>query len=245
MLRSFGTVFGDQVGDGTPRVLALPGWMRRRSDFDQVLAGLDAIALDLPGFGGASPEPADVVGAAGYADLCEPALAACADGVAVLGHSFGGRVAVHLAARHPEKVGALVLTGAPLLFRSGAARKPSASFRAMRWLHRRGLVSDQRMEALRQQRGSADYRAANGVMRGVLVTVVNESYEEQLAAIRCPVSLVWGDSDDAVPYEVAERAARLLGDRARLSVVPGAGHLTPLAAPDALRAALDRHLAGG
>ncbi|NIQ53776.1 MAG: alpha/beta hydrolase, partial [Gemmatimonadetes bacterium] len=55
-------------------VLALHGWGRDGSDFDRVLAGLDAVALDLPGFG-ASPAPAVVTGAAGYAAMVAPVLA--------------------------------------------------------------------------------------------------------------------------------------------------------------------------
>jgi len=243
MLRAFGAdVFGEQWGDAPARVLALPGWMRQRGDFRAVLDGLDAVALDLPGFGGASAAPEHAMGAAGYADAVTPALEACGPRPIVLGHSFGGRVAVHLAARHPDRFAALVLTGAPLLHRADRPAGPPLSFRLLRQMHRLHLIGDARMEEIRQRRGSADYRNATGVMRSVLVTVVNESYEEQLAGVRCPVELVWGADDDAVPVSVAERAAALVPNGARITVVPGTGHLTPLTAPDALRDALARHL---
>ncbi len=160
----------------------------------------------------------------------------------VVGHSFGGRVAVRLAATRPERLAALVLTAAPLVRRPDATpAKPSPAFRAGRFLHRRGLLGEATMERLRRRYGSADYAKAQGVMRQVLVRVVGETYEEQLAAITCPVELVWGDDDSDVPLSVAEAASTLLAS-ARLTVVPGAGHLTPLTAPDALRAAVERHL---
>ena len=42
----------------------------------------------------------------------------------VVGHSFGGRVATHLAASYPDRVAALVLTGVPgLVALSGARSK--------------------------------------------------------------------------------------------------------------------------
>jgi pimeloyl-ACP methyl ester carboxylesterase len=243
MLRAFShDLFGEQHGAAPARVLALPGWMRQRSDFRLVLDGFDAIALDLPGFGGASPEPAHASGAAGYATLVEPALDACAERVVVVGHSFGGRVAVHLAARHPERVHALVLAGTPRLVRPESSVRPSRGHRAARWLNRHGLVSDARMESRRRRSGSEDYRSVTGVMRDVLVAVVNEDYETQLDALECVVELVWGDDDDAAPLQGARRAERRLGDRARLTIVPGAGHLTPLSAPAALRDAITRHL---
>ncbi len=68
-----GTVFGDRLGDGVPGILALHGWGRSRADFAAALAGLDAIALDLPGFG-ASPPPAESGGARAYAASLSPVL---------------------------------------------------------------------------------------------------------------------------------------------------------------------------
>ena len=61
------------------------------------------------------------------------------------------------------------------------------------------LVSDATMEAARQRYGSADYKAAQGIMRQVLVRSVNETYEAQLDAVRCPVHMIWGANDTAAP----------------------------------------------
>jgi pimeloyl-ACP methyl ester carboxylesterase len=57
-----------------------------------------------------------------------------------------------------------------------------------------------------------------------------EQYDEQMAAITCPVDLVWGDADTDVPVEVAERARSYFGS-SRLVRLPGVGHLTPTEAP--------------
>lgn len=243
MLKAFadGRLFGTLHGNPPPRVLALHGWGRSHADFDTTLAGSDALVLDLPGFG-ASPEPDGPWGAREYAQAVAAVLDAVDQRVVVLGHSFGGRAAVHLAAAHPERVRALVLTGVPLVRRAGArGRKPPWGYRIGRALHRRGLVGERRMEALRQRYGSADYRAARGVMRQVHVVAVNESYEEQLRALRCPVELVWGADDSDVPVAVAKAAAELLAD-VRLTVLPGVGHHVPTAAPEALREVVERAL---
>jgi pimeloyl-ACP methyl ester carboxylesterase len=264
MLQSFagGALFGSATGSPPARVLALHGWARTHRDFDAVVrapnsgapdggpalggaalggGALDAVAVDLPGFG-ATPPPPEPWGAAAYAARVAAMLdeGELATPVVVLGHSFGGRVAVCLAASRPELVRSLVLTGVPLL-RTAPGRRPSPGFRLVRGLHRVGLIGDDRMERARQQHGSADYRAAEGIMRQVLVRSVGETYEEQLAAIDCPVRLVWGDDDRDVPLTVAERAAGLLAD-AQVTVCPGAGHLTPLTVPGTLRAAVDELL---
>ncbi len=235
-----GSLFGTRFGDDPPRVVALHGWGRDHRDFDRCLAGLNAVSIDLPGFG-ASPAPPQPGGAALYADLISPILDSCEPPVVLVGHSFGGRVAVHLAERRPAAVGGLVLTGVPLLHRAHRKGKPALRFQLGRMLHRWGLVGDSYLEGLRDKYGSSDYRAASGVMRDILVTVVNESYEQQLRAISAPVDLVWGDDDDAAPPEIAARAEALLTD-ARLTILGGVDHFVPSTAPTALREAIDRRL---
>lgn len=249
MLRSLaeGALFGERWGPPPPRVLALHGWRRTHADFSAVLGpdspqgAIGSIAPDLPGFG-ATPAPPVAWGSADYADT----LARLVGGpdwsggpAVVLGHSLGARVATVLAWRHPDLVAGLVLTGAPLLPKPGGGRRSHPVYRYGRRLNRLRLVSDDRLERLRQRYGSEDYRLAHGVMRDTLVSLVSESYEEAIAALSCPVELVWGDDDDAAPLSVAEALhERIAGSN--LVVCPGAGHLTPLSVPDELRRAVER-----
>ncbi|MGH9150487.1 MAG: alpha/beta fold hydrolase, partial [Acidimicrobiales bacterium] len=136
MLKAFasGQLFGASLGAARPRVLGLHGWGRDHSDLLGALGGFDAMAVDLPGFG-ATPAPRDGWGAAAYAAAVEPVLDEMAGPAVVVGHSFGGRVAVHLAAAHPDRVGAVVLAGVPLLRLPGPRRRPPLAFRAGRALH--------------------------------------------------------------------------------------------------------------
>ena len=92
-------------------------------------------------------------------------------------------------------------------------------------------MSDERMESARQRFGSTDYRNASGILRDVLVAMVNESYEPELAQLRAPVLMVWGSNDVDVPIEVAERASALISSPHTLRVVAGVGHLLPTEAP--------------
>lgn len=249
MLQAFddGAMFGSRWGDGEPLVVALHGWGRSHRDFDGVLGStspggaLPAIGLDLPGFG-ASPAPSDVWGSPCYADaVARVVRQSTARPVVVLGHSLGGRVAVQLAARHPDAVGALVLTGAPIGPRAAGAGGVPIGYRVARTLHRAHLLSEPAMERARQRYGSADYRAATGIMRQILVRLVTEDYRAVVARLRCPLELVWGDDDTAAPLSMA----RWLVDQVpgtTLVECPGAGHLVPLTAPVALRGALQRAL---
>jgi len=149
---------------------------------------------------------------------------------------------VRLAATRPELVRALVLTGAPLVARPGGSRPPKLVFRMARGLHRVHVVSDARMARARERYGSADYRAAQGVMRDVLVRLVNERYDDSLSELRCPVELVWGEEDAEVPVQTARRLAASI-QQAHLTLCPGVGHLLPVTAPADLRAAVERAMA--
>ncbi len=236
---------------------------RSSSDLALPDGPVPAIAIDLPGFGG-TPPPEEAWGTPRYAKALEPLLDEIGGTVVLLGHSFGGRVATHLAAARPDRVAGLVLTGAPLFSKSsvpaaptGGARgrrgeparrrRPGASpltYRLARKLARSGLIGEERLERYRQRYGSADYRAATGVMREVLVKAIFEEREEEytasIRAVSCPVELVWGALDTAAPPAVADRIASTFATSPRLEVVPGVGHMTPLVIPGHLRAAVDR-----
>jgi pimeloyl-ACP methyl ester carboxylesterase len=248
VLKSFagGRLFGGGWGSGVPTVLALHGWQRTHGDFAPVFGdsgsgtgvgigvgpGVSAIAPDLFGFG-ATPAPPEAWGSDEYAHHLLPLFdepAVLGDRVVVVGHSFGGRVAVRLQRLVPDRIERMVLCGVPLLGRDGPPARTAPAYRMVRRLHRMGLIGDRRMEAAKNRYGSADYRAAQGVIRDVLVRLLAEDYTDDMASIGCPVDLVWGEEDIEVPLEVAERAQRMMAE-ARLHVLPGVGHLVPTEAP--------------
>jgi pimeloyl-ACP methyl ester carboxylesterase len=228
-------------------VVWLHGWARQSGDFTaaaRLLAdrGIASVAIDLPGFG-SSPVPLHAGGARYYAELVEPTLREIAQVPLVLvGHSFGGRIAVVVASQHPDIVSELVLTGVPQLVRLGASKRAPVAYRAIRWLARHRLLSDSRLEASRQKYGSTDYRNAQGVIRDVLVATVQETYESELSTLTMPVAFVWGEGDREVPVETATRAAVLVRGPTTLEVVTGVGHLLPLEAPGVLAGAAEKAL---
>jgi pimeloyl-ACP methyl ester carboxylesterase len=248
VLRAFGDgrTFGELYGDGPTAVVWLHGWGRSGRDFAAAAAqlaadGVASVALDLPGFG-ASPPLERAGGARRYAESVAAVLAEFEAPVVLVGHSFGGCVATVVAAEHPELVRALVLTGAPLI-RRPSARRPPWRFRVVRALHARGLVGERPMEAARQKYGSADYRAARGVMREVLVISLGESLEAEMARVNVPVWLLWGANDHEAPLRIAEESRHLFGRGAALRVVEGVAHWIPTEAPHELVSSVREALA--
>ena len=216
-----GAIVAERFGDGPVDIIALHGWGRTGKDFAPVLGEMNALAVHLPGFGPAPPPP-QAWAPEDYATWLTRGIDPERPPV-IVGHSFGGRVAVRLASRYPNLVKSLVLTGVPLGKRH-PAKKPPAQLRLAKTLRAVGLVTEARVDALRKKFGSADYNAAQGIMREVLVKAVNEDYFDDLARIPHPVALVWGEGDVPAPLAAAQKADSVLA-HSTLTVVEGSAHL--------------------
>jgi len=130
------------------------------------------------------------------------------------------------------------LTGVPLT-KLHQAKGPDWRYALIRSLHGMGVVSDKQMESARRRFGSADYRAATGVMRDVLVHTVGEDYLDDVATLSMPVELVWGEFDRPAPLQVAKIALERLA-HGRLTVADGSEHLLDDTLRGHLRDAIER-----
>jgi pimeloyl-ACP methyl ester carboxylesterase len=225
-------------GTGRP-LLLLHGWGVSSDLFVPILDALQPgrrlIVPDLPGFG-ATAEPDAPWSVHEYAAWCVALLDRLEVGTCdLIGHSNGGRIGIAMAATYPGRVSRMVLAGAsgiraPQTFR-GAARV--RTYKLLRAAERSGaLPAAIRRAAGRRadQRGSADYRAATGVMRGTLVRLVNEDLRNLLPRIHVPVLIIWGEHDTETPLEDGRLMERLIPD-AGLVVFEGAGHYAYLEQP--------------
>src|ERR1700729_3603511 len=96
---------------------------------------------------------------------------------------------------------------------SASARVPT--YKALRAVERSlALPSALRRSAGRRadKRGSADYRASSGTMRGTLVRLVNEDLRDLLPQVHVPVLLIWGEQDTETPIDDGRLMERLIPD---------------------------------
>src|SRR5689334_23845115 len=183
--------------------------------------------IDLPGFGEAPPPPADW-GTIQYTDLVQQYLLDRVPGsVLLVGHSFGGRVSVRLAARHLEQIRGVVLMGVPGLPQPTMSRRRVRAT-GIRWLRKvlialKPVVGERPIKWHTERFGSKDYLAA-GPLRSVLVRVVNEDLTESARTIACPTLLLWGTDDTETPPWLARRYQELLNGRATLQWLPHKDH---------------------
>lgn len=222
-------------GSGDP-VVVLHGWGGRIESMTPVIdclaSSFRVVALDLPGFGG-SPLPAGVWGTPDYATFVRDALAQRGVGRAhFVGHSYGAKTSLYLAATVPALVDKLVLQAS-----SGLRTPPSVKARVKRGVSRTaraagrvGTPGERVRDAVYKRIQSQDYRDA-GELRPILVKVVNEDLASLLPRVAASTLLIWGSEDEAVPLQHARTMEKNIPD-AGLVVFEGAGHFAYLDEPD-------------
>ena len=224
---------GGTVG---PPVVFLHGWglgsrAYKRAVSRLIARGCRVYAPSLPSFGGTADLPAAEMSLAGYADWVASFMTEVAidEPVLLIGHSFGGGVAINVAERHPELVSYLVLLNAV----GGVSSRPPwmwvAAFGRELWPVPQAVDLLQAMRddvvpnVVRNPLGMA--RAARLAQRADLGA--------ELAALRAravPVLVLTSDSDNIIPRASFEALCNAVGTDGH--VVRG-GHSWLLANPDA------------
>ena len=226
--------------------------------------GLSVLAPDRPGYG-ASRRPAGGFAAGARAVLADMDARGI-DQALLVGHSYGGGVALAAARLAPERVAGLVLlasvgpgclTGAdrPLAAPVSGELCALMAWRLTPWLARAGMAA---MARLRRRPLAADehvnwqtwgyaHHDHGPVWRSFLTeqrALVHEldSLTARLAAVVQPVLLVADPHDTLVPVGTAHQLAAILPD-ARVELVTGVGHHLPRRAAPQTAAAIARFLA--
>ena len=185
--------------------------------------------LDLPGFGG-STLPKIPFCVKDYCDIAANfAKRTGLEKIILIGHSFGGRIAIKLAAEQPELVKKLMLVDADGLRvnnRSGGAvgflaklAKPFFRPRFMQGLRRK----------IYRALGSADY-IESGALRETYLKITSEDLSDYLPKIEQPTLIVWGENDQETPLKMAKIMQAKIPN-SQLKIIKNAGHFSFLDQP--------------
>ena len=213
-------------------LLLLHGWGTSLDTFAPMSEDLKRqfriTAFDFPGHGGSDIPPAtwavdDFVGL-----TLDMMVELGIERPSMLGHSFGGRVAIKLAAAHPEMVDRLVLVdsaGVPPP-RTVSRRIKRVASRFANTIGRIGRPGQAVRRKIVARIASTDYLNA-GPLRATFLAVVREDLRPALALIKAPTLLVWGELDEDTTLVDAHTMEKLIPG-ARLLVLKNAGHFSYL-----------------
>lgn len=199
------------------------------------------IRLDLPGFGLTGPVPSKNYGAESRARVALALLTHLGvERADVAGHSLGGRIALLIAADHPERVRRLLLLGADAL----NGHEPPSIFRLAKVPVLASIIRRVTPRTLVY----ANVRTAYGNPRRVTPVVVDRYWDltrregnrqalidyirgprepnldKRLREIEVPTLIQWGGKDTWVPIKYAELLCKGLPN-AKLIVYPELSHV--------------------
>jgi pimeloyl-ACP methyl ester carboxylesterase len=218
-----------KTGEGATIIL-LHGWGCDLNIFEKVQGELEnkfqVYSIDFPGFGESEP-PSEVWGVEEYTQFIETFIKTeNIENPILIGHSFGGRVSILYSSRNKtEKIILVDSAGVK------PTRKPKYYFKVYTFKILKRIVnmlfSKQKantiLDKYRSKSGSSDYQNANGIMRDILVKIVNEDLTHVMPKIKSPTLLIWGENDTATPVSDAKIMEKVIPD-AGLVILKDSGH---------------------
>lgn len=210
--------YGNKEGD---TFLLLHGWGQNiemmKPVGDAFQKNYRVVILDLPGFG-SSAEPTTVWTIYDYVEFLQEFITTLKiKNPILLGHSFGGKIALLYASRYPVKK--LIVCGSP--YRK-EIKELSMKTKVLKSLKK--VPGLNKLESFAKKHiGSTDYRQASKMMRDIMVEHVNLDITEEVKKIKSSTLIIWGDQDEAVPLECAYELEKMIPD-AGVVLYPGCTH---------------------
>lgn len=226
-------------------IIVLHGWGSSSAAWEvtkQLLqkAGYRVFIPDLPGFG-KEPPPEKPWAVDHYVDfVLKFAKLAKFDKFVLIGHSFGGRIAIKLAAQYPGKVEKLILTGAAgIRFTTLREKIKVETFAFIAKLG--GLAfyvfpftffKPLAKKFLYWWSGAKDYyHMENHALKETFKKVIYEDLTPYLEEIKIPTLLIWGEKDFMIPLPYAYLMHRKIKN-SKLEIIKEANHVIPYAQPE-------------
>jgi pimeloyl-ACP methyl ester carboxylesterase len=251
-------------GRGAP-VLFVHGQPGLGGDWDPVVARLAdhrVLVVDRPGYGRSGGETLSIAGNAEL--LADVVVQRVGAPVTVVGHSYGGGVAIELAAGQPELVAGLVLVGSigradslnrldrvlakPVM---GEALSAAGLFTLARVLPRvrqlvgphnhaalawlRATLPDERYGKVSLPRGRQMWRSFVAEQRSLVREI--DDVEAALGSVLAPTVVISGTWDLVVPPSVSASIAASISGSELVSIAR-TGHFVPRDAPDVVASAV-------
>lgn len=195
----------DVLGKGNPIIL-LHGWGTSKNTFtslkEELSKSYEVHALDLIGFG-KSDEPFKPYSLNDYIlflrdyiknkNIINPII---------LGHSFGGRIAIKYTSIFKD-VSKLILVDSAGIRRINLSNKfKILKYKVLKKWYK--LTSNKKMyNLLINNSGSYDYKLSSSVMKQTLSLIVNENLNKHIKKIKTTTLIIWGKNDKVTPYKDA------------------------------------------
>lgn len=218
-----------KFGSSRNYIVFLHGWGADMSSFlwlkDYFISDYSLIFLDFDGFG-KSEEPSEVMDVSSYvSNLKEILNNFKIDNLIIVGHSFGGRVAIKFLFNYQtifNSVKLCLIDSAGILPKRGIKYK--LKVREYKNLKKKIENNPQLKDRLKNY-GSDDYKNLSPIMQQSFINIVNEDLSCYAKFIKCNTIIVWGENDKETKIYMAKKLKRLIKG-SKLYILKNTGHFS-------------------
>ena len=225
-------------------LIVLHGWQSSKEKWQKVKdllekEGIEAIVPDIPGF---KPET-ELTRVWTLDDYVEwfNNFSQERTGFFLLGHSFGGRIAIKFASQYPCRLQGLLLV-------SAAGIKKQQNFFGKIVTKGAELVKKFKIEEMPFSKGlwrlfrkffyryilrKTDYFNTSGFLKETIKNILDEDLVHLFPKIMVPTNIIWGEKDKITPIADAHFMKEQI-KFSELEVMPGIGHTPQLEKPELL-----------
>jgi pimeloyl-ACP methyl ester carboxylesterase len=212
-------------------IVILHGWYSSKERWQKVKEiiekeGIKAEIPDLPGFKEETKlnNPWDldnylnwaekfIKGKKNSGELTEPFF--------LLGHSFGGRIAMKFAIKNPEKIkGLILLSAAGIKPKENSIANSSLIFKRLSFLPGYNLFRKFFYKFILKK---TDYIKLEGIMKETFKKVTGEDFSDLLPEIKTKTLILWGEKDNITPLSDAYLMKEKIKN-SKLEILKGIGH---------------------
>jgi len=218
-----------KFGSSNKFIVFLHGWGADKNSFlwaKRYFEDYSLIFVDFPGFG-ESAEPQKPYNVYDYVCRLKEILDQFyIEELVLVGHSFGGRVAIKFSFLFQNDYANFKLCLVDI-----AGLKPKRSikyfFNVARYkFYKKHFPNSKKLDKF----GSSDYKALSKIMKQTFVLVVNEDLSNYAKYIKCKTVIIWGEKDTETPIYMAKRLKKLIKN-SKLIIIKNAGHFSFLDEP--------------
>lgn len=202
-------------------IVILHGWDHSTKDWliikDMFDGDFRVVSFDLPGFGD-TPLISPNWGIPEYSNWTKERIKKEVgedSKIILLGHSFGGRIASHLASQNPDWLESLVLYSSPSIYRPRLKTKIKIFLAKLKNKIGLNKINFHKNTELKK----ADESGLGKIFR----KVVSFDQTDHLPKIKVKTLVITGEKDESVPLYISKEIDRLIPD-SRLAVIDKVGH---------------------
>lgn len=219
-----------KIGSGKKLIVFLHGWGGSIESFFWVkdyFSDVTMLFVDFPGFG-KSPEPSKTYFVSDFVFELKKVIDDFeTNDLILVGHSFGGRVAIKYAFFFQNCYKHFKLC---LIDSAGIKPKRSVIYhlKVLRFKHLKKYASkNPKLKNKLNSYGSKDYKALSDNMKRTFIQVVNEDLSTCAKFLKCKTIIIWGRCDKETKIYMANKLHKLIKN-SQLFVFENAGHFSYL-----------------